>query len=216
MNLTPKDKKVIDAFTDKKSAEGTKLTTDGKRLDGNWMGGNGIAEWSGGKIKFNDLGSKAAQTVERAVRKVAPKSWLKAGSFDDWTFTKTARGEDLVHGYVAKAFEKYLWEVAGFLTKEMRSTSKGYSFGRTITKGGQLWFYFNYKGDGSEFEADKGPLAKGMIHVNLYPMDPSKGYAFLDTPGSVQVWKGNPMSVAPETLASYILGGAAEWLGTWG
>jgi len=93
MNLTPKDKKVIDAFTDKKPAEGTKLTTDGKRLDGNWMGGSGIAEWSGGKIKFNDLGSKAAETVERAVRKVAPKNWLKAGSLDGWTFAKTAQGD---------------------------------------------------------------------------------------------------------------------------
>lgn len=62
-SVGPNCKKVIDAFTDKKAMDGNKLTTDGKRLDGNWMGGTGIAEWKNGKIVFNDLGSKAAQTV---------------------------------------------------------------------------------------------------------------------------------------------------------
>ena len=70
------DKKVIKAFTEKKKAEGKKLTTDGKVLDGQWMGGNKIAEWKGGKIHFNDLGSKAAQTVQKALRKEAPKNWI--------------------------------------------------------------------------------------------------------------------------------------------
>ena len=70
------DKEVIKAFTEKKAADGKKLTTDGKRLDGQWMGGRGIAEWKDGKIHFNDLGSKAAQTVQGAVRKEAPKNWI--------------------------------------------------------------------------------------------------------------------------------------------
>lgn len=77
MTIGKTDKAVIDAFTDKKAASGNKLTTDGKRLDGNWSGGTGIAEWgTDGKIHFKDLGSKAAQQVERAVRKNAPKNWL--------------------------------------------------------------------------------------------------------------------------------------------
>jgi hypothetical protein len=77
------DKKVIDAFLDKKEAEGKKLTSTGKRLDGNWMGGRGIAEWKGGKIHFNDLGSKAAQTIQRAVKKAAPKNWLAEDEVSD-------------------------------------------------------------------------------------------------------------------------------------
>jgi hypothetical protein len=73
------DKEVIRAFTEKKAKDGKKLTTDGKRLDGQWMGGRGIAEWKDGKIHFDDLGSKAAQTVEKAVRKEAPKNWIAEG-----------------------------------------------------------------------------------------------------------------------------------------
>lgn len=75
--VSPKDKKVIDAFTDKKPMEGNKLTTDGKRLDGTWSGGRGIAEWGkDGKIHFNDLGSKAAQSVQNALKKMTPANWL--------------------------------------------------------------------------------------------------------------------------------------------
>ena len=74
--LNPGDKKVIRAFTEKKSASSKKLETDGKRLDGAWGGGRGIAEWRGGKIQFRDLGSKSAQIVQNAVRKEAPKNWL--------------------------------------------------------------------------------------------------------------------------------------------
>ena len=76
VKLGKSDKKVIDAFLNKEAAEAKKLSTDGKRLDGNWMGGRGIAEWSGGKIVFTDLGSKAAETVQRAIKKAAPKNWL--------------------------------------------------------------------------------------------------------------------------------------------
>jgi len=74
--LGDKDRKVIDAFTSQQAAQGNKLSTDGTKLDGHWMGGSGIAEWRNGKIHFNDLGSRAAQTVQNAVRKSAPKNDL--------------------------------------------------------------------------------------------------------------------------------------------
>lgn len=75
------DRKVISAFLDKKPFSGRKLESTGKRLDGMWMGGNGIAEWKGGKIHLHDLGSRAAQMVQRALLKETPKNWLaKAGN----------------------------------------------------------------------------------------------------------------------------------------
>ena len=76
LKLKKSDAKVIDAFLDKKSASSKKLDSTGNSLDGLWMGGKGIARWVGGKIQFADLGSKAAQTVQRAIRKKAPKNWL--------------------------------------------------------------------------------------------------------------------------------------------
>ena len=84
MRLGHKDRRVIEAFIRRESSEGRgdKLSTDGVRLDGLWMGGGNIAEWDGGSIAFNDLGSRAAQTVQDAVRRAAkikhqnPTFWI--------------------------------------------------------------------------------------------------------------------------------------------
>ncbi len=64
------DRDVIEAFLRRQPAHGRKLTSTGARLDGNWMGGRGIAEWQGEAVVFNDLGSRAAQSVQRAVKKL--------------------------------------------------------------------------------------------------------------------------------------------------
>lgn len=64
-----KDHAVIKAFLDGRKAAGHKLDSTGSRLDGTWMGGRGIAEWVDGEVVYNDLGSRAAQTVQRAVKK---------------------------------------------------------------------------------------------------------------------------------------------------
>lgn len=77
---TPAGKKVVMAFLDKRSADSAKLRTDGKRLDGLWMGGRGIAEWVGDKIVLNDLGSRSAQTIQNIIRREAPANWLKPNS----------------------------------------------------------------------------------------------------------------------------------------
>jgi len=76
VKLGKQDRAVIDAFINGKSGDGPKLTSNGKRLDGNWMGGKGIAQWGGGRIAFGDLGSKSAQTVQSAIRRAAPKNKL--------------------------------------------------------------------------------------------------------------------------------------------
>lgn len=86
IRIGKKDKHVIDMFVLRVPATGHKLSTDGNRLDGHWMGGNGIAEWAdvtsgdprhgSSHIWFNDLGSRAAQTVQNYVRKVTPPRLL--------------------------------------------------------------------------------------------------------------------------------------------
>ena len=78
LELSDKDKGVVNAFLDKKEADSKKLTTNGKRLDGNWMGGLGIAEWKGEKIDMPDLGSKSAENVQKYIQKEAPQNWLKS------------------------------------------------------------------------------------------------------------------------------------------
>ena len=70
MEIGKKDRAVLLAFAAKRAADGHKLDTDGKQLDGLWMGGRNIATWVGDRVVFNDLGSKAAQTVQNALRKV--------------------------------------------------------------------------------------------------------------------------------------------------
>ena len=75
--LTPKDKAVINAFTDKKPAESRKLSSDGTTLDGLWMGGREIAVWKGGKIVLNDLGSRSAQLVQDFLKRNTPRNWIQ-------------------------------------------------------------------------------------------------------------------------------------------
>lgn len=70
------EKKVLDAFTDKKALSTEKLSTDGQRLDGHWMGGARIAEWKDDRIVFNDLGSKTAQRIQHAIRRLVPAKWI--------------------------------------------------------------------------------------------------------------------------------------------
>jgi len=77
--LSPGDKKVIKAFIDKKPLEGRKLDTDGKKLDGMWMGGRGQAEWRGGKIVLRDQGGKSSDVIHRFIRKNAPRNWIAEG-----------------------------------------------------------------------------------------------------------------------------------------
>lgn len=74
MKIGIKDRKVIRAFVDRRAAEGHKLSTDGRSLDGDWIGGRDIAEWvrgsRGEQIKCNVSGL-TSQTICRAVRREA-------------------------------------------------------------------------------------------------------------------------------------------------
>ena len=83
LKLGKKDKAVLAAFADGKAAEGPKLSTDGKRLDGSWMGGNGLAAWKGGKVHVADSGVRSGDVVKRALKKVVPKNDLVEGTIDE-------------------------------------------------------------------------------------------------------------------------------------
>lgn len=80
MRVRGSDREVVKAFLDHQPMDGNKLSTNGERLDGNWMGGTGIAEWSDDKVIFKDLGSKAAQIVQNAIRKTAPAALMNEAS----------------------------------------------------------------------------------------------------------------------------------------
>jgi hypothetical protein len=94
-SLSKQDKKVVDAFTDKKPAESTKFSTDGKTLDGLWTGGKELASWYKDKIVMEDKGGKSGQVVQNYIRKTAPKNWLA-----DTTRKATARLPFNVKQYV--------------------------------------------------------------------------------------------------------------------
>ena len=75
--LQKSDIVVINAFLDKKSASSKRLSTDGKSLDIVGMGGRGVVVWGPKHIVFQDVGTRSAQTVQRMVKKIAPKNlWI--------------------------------------------------------------------------------------------------------------------------------------------
>jgi Zn finger protein HypA/HybF involved in hydrogenase expression len=65
------DKRVLNAFSEKEAADSKKLTTDGKQLDGNWIGGRKIAWWEGDKV-YVRTSSRTEVTIVRALKKVVP------------------------------------------------------------------------------------------------------------------------------------------------
>lgn len=68
--LTPKDKKVIDAFFKGKELESKKLTSYGNQLDGSWMGGSNIASRrADGSIRVRQVTSRAEQTIVNYIEK---------------------------------------------------------------------------------------------------------------------------------------------------
>lgn len=108
------DDKVIHAFLDARPASSRKLTSTGSRLDGNWMGGTGIAEWSSrGRIHLFDQGSKAAQTVQRKIARIAPRNWFEPTS--EWILPKQKR----VTNPVARPYRASVESFAAREIKEM-------------------------------------------------------------------------------------------------
>lgn len=82
------DKKVIDAFYDKKSMEGKLLDTDGKTLEKSGMGGETVAKWEGNKIVIVSSSSvKSDEMILGYMKKSIPK-----GIFDE------------------KSYKEYFWE----------------------------------------------------------------------------------------------------------
>lgn len=132
------DGAVINAFLDHRSAASKKLSTDGQRLHGNWMGGSTIAEWKNSKIVLHDLGSKAAQRVQKALVVAAPKNWIAAESAwavasrrrDPSSYRRhydripPGRGSDLTVDRTSKTEEERMRRNEEMLAK-MRAKKKG-------------------------------------------------------------------------------------------
>lgn len=78
LSLGKADRAVLRAFSDGKSGSSKKLRSDGTALDGLWMGGKGIATWNKPRTlcTFQDLGSRAAQTVQTALKKLIPRKQI--------------------------------------------------------------------------------------------------------------------------------------------
>jgi hypothetical protein len=73
LKLSKSDKQVIQNFVNKKSGGNRKFSTNGRELNGNWMGGDKIAFWLKDKLVMGPLDSRSKQTVQRFVRKLMPE-----------------------------------------------------------------------------------------------------------------------------------------------
>lgn len=69
------DRAVLRAFADQEPAESKRLSSDGKRLDGNWMGGREIAYWKNDKLHWGEgrPHGRVDQSVIRALRQLVPR-----------------------------------------------------------------------------------------------------------------------------------------------
>jgi ribosomal protein L24E len=86
--LSPAEKKVVDAFHEKKPAEGGRLTTDGKVLEKQGLGGKNFAKWEGDKIVIGE-GRPMVKNDEEILRYMKKSIPVNDLAPDPW-FKKTA------------------------------------------------------------------------------------------------------------------------------
>lgn len=105
MRLGIRDQKVLAAFAEKRSADGDKLSTDGKRIDGHWLGGSRLAYWERGQIHTPDRGSRAADAIQKQLRRHAAP--VQFADFKGLAKTRGRRDSDRTNGN--KAVYKATW-----------------------------------------------------------------------------------------------------------
>lgn len=142
--LSDKDKAVLDAFYNGEKADSKKLSTDGKTLDGNWMGGNGLATRSADGTVTPGEGRphvKSDEVVLRALKKAVPGRYYK-GSY-----------EGVIERIAVSMAQQYdsLYEAADVTGND------GYEIGRT-----EVWYmkpdFFRDGSMGFEWLQKKGLL----------------------------------------------------------
>jgi hypothetical protein len=79
--LTKTDKRVLDAFTSGLPASSKTFTSHGMTLDGNYVGGSGIAQWHGGKLYLRPPMGNVSQTIFNYLKKTTPKNLI--GGYTD-------------------------------------------------------------------------------------------------------------------------------------
>ena len=86
--LTPKDKKVVQAFYNQKPLEGKLLNTDGRALVKLGMGGQGIANWSmdGSEIIITAKSDvRSTDAILRYMKKYIPSGlWSSKTPISNW------------------------------------------------------------------------------------------------------------------------------------
>lgn len=180
LRLGKQDKAVIRAFTERRAMDGHKLTTDGTRLDGLWMGGNDLANWYDGKIHLLDTGSRAGQTVQNAVRREAPKNDLYNGRGWNPRGKHIACGSEITpkecrqlqhvyesakdRGYSAERAAKQAW---GSLRHNPRDLPRGHHYKLEDYEGGRDHF-FETKADALEWREDQRDPSKWDLYEFMY------------------------------------------------
>jgi hypothetical protein len=111
-SLSPADRKVIDAFYDKKPADSKLLWTDGKKLDKMGLGGQTIAVWKGYDVKITATSDvKSTDSILNYIKKTFPKKIVI------WEGTKV-QSKPLSEGdkmLTIDVHANYLMDVAGIL-----------------------------------------------------------------------------------------------------
>ena len=72
------EKKTIEHFVQGKPHGSKSLSTDGKKLDGAWIGGSGLASHQNNEIHVRQALGNVSQTYHNAIHKEAKKQTIKS------------------------------------------------------------------------------------------------------------------------------------------
>lgn len=179
--LSPADKRVIDAFTDKKELATKRLTSTGTQLDINGMGGNKIAFWKGNKIHMgDDSGGRSGDVVQRAVRKSAPKNDLAEAAIPLFGQSKLKPGSDAT---------KLQQEIANAVNRDVQGHMFKLGF-RVIIGSGSVHIYFAADPKSTPDTNVAFLNDRAGVEVSIDDFTPEGDYSTVNNFGTHSEWNG--------------------------
>ena len=180
LTLSDGDKKVLNAFLDRKEASGKKFDVekfgDKLQLDGLWMGGKGIAYWKNGKIYLRPSSSRSEQTVHNFLKKNGAKNDFATEPANE--NNQVQENDDI---FRIKPHEAGISEEFIDAVMQEFSTASGLKFDTTSQ---------NVAANGSRYIkaiSPKGKLLLGVAYISKEPtgVKITSANGMFDRPGSI-------------------------------
>ncbi len=162
------DKAVIKSFADKKELDGTKLSTDGKTLDMQGIGGKAVAKWNNGNIEFRDASGRADQALIKTLKKLIDPQMINEAT-DSFVPSRVL----IMQQYVADTDGNVHWDVFDAILKITSGITWDSDVERIVDKYRAILPATDYSYLSNAFNSQN-------INIDALGEDESAGFSFVE------------------------------------